>query len=85
MFSHGTSKNEFNQYYISTMRPVFNKKALFSDMTRDYVVPPEPSAYGQVTIKFRTEKNNVDKLVLVCDNERHLMLDRKSTRLNSSH
>ena len=78
MFSHGTSKNEFNQYYISTMRPVFNKKALFSDMTRDYVVPPEPSAYGQVTIKFRTEKNNVDKLVLVCDNERHLMFKTES-------
>lgn len=64
---------EQGQHYISSMRPVFDKKALFSDMTEDYVYPPEPSAYGEVKVKFRTKTNNVDKVYFVCDNEKHMM------------
>ncbi|TCL54118.1 alpha-glucosidase [Kineothrix alysoides] len=71
---NGFSKIEYNQHYISRMRPVFNRKALFSDMSEDYVYPPEPSAYGEITVKFRTEKNNVDKVFFVCDNEKHMMV-----------
>lgn len=71
-------KLEYNQQYISTMRPVFNKKALFSDLTEDYVYPPEPSAYGEVTIKFRCEKNNIDKVFCVCGEEKHLMFKTQS-------
>ncbi len=56
------------------MKPLLDKKALFSDMTGDYLDPPEPSAYDEVTIKFRTKKNNVDKVYLVCGNEKYLML-----------
>ena len=74
----GLHKAEYDQMYINTMRPIFDKKALFTDMTEDYVNPPEPSAYGQVTIKFRTKKNNVDRVLFVCDNEKHLMLKRES-------
>ena len=36
-------KAERHQQYIAGMRPVINKEALFSDMTEDYVCPPEPS------------------------------------------
>lgn len=72
------SKLEYNQQYISTMRPVFNKKALFSDLTEDYVYPPEPSAYGEITIKFRCEKNNIDKVFCVCGEEKHLMFKSQS-------
>ena len=37
--------NDFQkQQYIVEMRPVFDRKALFSDMTEEYVCPPEPSA-----------------------------------------
>ena len=64
----------YDQMYIATMKPLLDKKALFSDMTGDYLDPPEPSAYDEVTIKFRTKKNNVDKVYLVCGNEKYLML-----------
>lgn len=71
-------KAEKNQQYFSSMRPVFNRKALFSDMTEDYVCPPEPSAYGEVNIHFRSAKNNIDRVFIVSKGERHLMLKTES-------
>lgn len=65
---------ERNQQYLTSMRPVFDRKALFSDMTEDYVYPPEPSAYGEVNIRFRAKRNNIDRVFLVCNGEKHLML-----------
>lgn len=62
------------QQYIVGMRPVMDRKALHSDMTEDYVCPPEPSAYGEAVIHFRSKKNNIDRVFLVHKNERHLML-----------
>lgn len=53
---------EQNQLYITAMRPVLNKKALFSDTTEDYVTPAEPSPYDLVTIRFRAAKNNIDRV-----------------------
>ena len=53
---------EKNHQYLTSMRPVFNRKALFSDMTEDYVYPPEPSAYGEVSIRFRSKRNNIDRV-----------------------
>lgn len=67
-------KIEKNQQYLSSMRPVFSRRALFSDMTEDYVCPPEPSAYGEVTIHFRTKRNNIDRVFFVSKGERHPML-----------
>lgn len=64
---------EYNQQYIANMRPVFNRRALFSDTTKEYVTPAEPSRYDLVTIRFRTAKNNVDRVFLVCQGEKHLM------------
>lgn len=69
---------EQGQHYISAMRPVFDKRALFSDMTEDYVYPPEPSAYGEITVKFRAKRNNVDKVYFVCDNEKQMMFKTES-------
>lgn len=65
---------ERNQQYLTSMRPVFDRKALFSDMTEDYVYPPEPSAYGEVSIRFRAKRNNIDRVFLVGNGEKHLML-----------
>lgn len=65
---------ERNQQYLASMRPVFNRKALFSDMTEDYVYPPEPSAYGEVNIRFRAERNNIDRVFFVSKGEKYLML-----------
>jgi len=55
------------------MRPVLNRRALFSDTTKDYVNPPEPGCYEKVTIRFRTAKNNVDRVFMVCKDERYLL------------
>ncbi len=55
---------EQNMQYFMAMRPVFNKKALFSDMTGDYVIPPDPAPYSRAKIRFRTAKNNVDFVFL---------------------
>ena len=71
-------KAEQNYQYISSMRPVFNRKALFSDTTGNYITPAEPSAYGEVTIRFRAAKNNIDRVFFVSKDEKHLMLKSES-------
>lgn len=67
-----------NQRYIASMRPVFNRKALFSDTTEHYVTPAEPSGYDIITIRFRTAHNNVDRVFLINKNQRHLMTKAES-------
>ncbi|MDE7252034.1 MAG: glycoside hydrolase family 13 protein [Acetatifactor sp.] len=64
---------EYNQQYIAGMRPVFNRRAIFSDTTKEFVTPAEPSAYDLVTIRIRTAKNNVDRVFLVCQGQKYLM------------
>ncbi len=67
--------------YISNMRPVFNKRALFSDTTSEYLSPEEPNAYDEVTIRFRTAKNNMDQVFLVCQEKKYLMKLVESDKL----
>lgn len=62
-----------DQSYINAMRPVIRKKALFSDMTEDYVSPVEPDPDTEVTIKFRTAINNVDLVFLVHNDQKRVM------------
>ena len=64
---------EKNQQYFMAMRPVFNKKALFADMSSDYVIPPEPKPFSRVKIRFRTGRNNVDFVFLAHNEHQHLM------------
>lgn len=59
--------------YVESLKPVLNRRALFSDTSEDYIVPFEPSAYGVVSIRFRTDKDNVDNVFLVCNGERFMM------------
>lgn len=59
--------------YISKMRPMINKSALFFDYSEDYITPQEPSRYGFVSFRFRTAKNNVDNVFFKCNGERILM------------
>ncbi len=66
-------ENNFKHTYITEMRPVFNKKALFCDMNEEYLFPSQPEAYTEVKIRFRTEKNNVDCIYCICDGNRILM------------
>lgn len=71
-------KIEKNLQYISGMRPLFDKKALFSDMTSDYLIPPEPKPFETIRIRFRAAKNNVDRVFCVISGQRELMT-REST------
>ena len=66
--------------YLVTMRPVFNRRALFSDTTGDYLVPPEPEVNEEVTIKFRTARNNVDYVLLVVKSEKYMMTKVESDK-----
>ena len=53
------------QTYIMQMRPVLRKDALFADGTSDYRIPAEPGENETVTLRFRTARDNVDR-VLFC-------------------
>ena len=39
-------RTEYNQQYIAAMRPVFNRRALFTDTSAEYVIPEEPEPYS---------------------------------------
>lgn len=71
-------KTEENLQYIASMRPVFNRRALYSDTTEEYVSPAEPRAYDEVTIRFRTAKNNVDRVFFIHKAQKHLMAKKWS-------
>lgn len=66
---------KLDQYirYIETMRPIFKKKALYSDTTGDYLSPTEPNAYDEVTIRFRAAKNNIDRVFFVHEDKKFFM------------
>ena len=64
---------EFDQQYIAAMRPVFNRRALFSDTTGNFVTPAEPAGYDKVTVRMRTARNNVDRVFFVSKGQRYLM------------
>lgn len=75
-FEHNYSENtrgHWDQFYISNMRPVFNKRALFSDPSPEYLIPAEPMPYSIVKARFRTYKNNVDRVFFICRGEKTLM------------
>ncbi len=67
-----------SQIYIAAMRPVLNKMALFSDTTENFVSPAEPRPYDEVTIRFRSAKNNIDRVYFVNGNEKILMNKQES-------
>ena len=66
-------RNQNNQLYIASMRPVFDRRGLFTDTSEDYVSPMEPEPNEQVTIRFRTAKNNVDRVFLMSQGQHYLM------------
>lgn len=66
--------------YILGMRPVFNRKALYADTGEEYVTPMEPEAHEKVTIRFRTARNNVDRVILVHGGEGCLMEKAECTK-----
>jgi len=56
---------EYNIQYITGMRPIFNRRALFSDTSGAFLTPPEPEPGETVTIRFRSAVNNLDGVIMV--------------------
>ena len=74
MMQHGNYQEVRKiQQYVSNMRPMFNKAALYSDRTQNYREPYEPDPGDTVTIRFRTLENNVDGVYIVRGEEKTLM------------
>ena len=67
------------QQYMMQMRPLLRKHALFSDGTKDYRNPPEPNENEDVTLTFRTAKNNVD-IVWLCSGPVRTPMEKEETR-----
>ena len=66
-------RNQNNQLYIAMMRPVFDRRGLFSDTTEDYASPMEPEPNEEITLRFRTAKNNVDRVFFVTKGRKYMM------------
>ena len=71
-------RNQNNQLYIASMRPLIDVRALFADTSADYVSPMEPEPGETVTLRFRTAKNNVDRVFLVSKGQKYLMTMEES-------
>lgn len=69
-----------NQDYILSMRAVFNVRALYSDTTSNYLNPEEPEPGEEITVRFRTAKNNVDVVLLVSGGKRLVMTKAETER-----
>ena len=63
------------------MRPILDKNALYSDTTEEYLIPAEPNPYTEITVRFRSAKNNIDNVYFVCKGQKHLMMKSYSDDL----
>lgn len=63
-------KLELDKNYIQEMRPVFNRRALFSDTTDEYVIPAQPKLYEKITIRFRAGRDNLDSVYVIIGEKR---------------
>ena len=68
---------KINSIFSSTT--ILNFGALFTDVTPNFVSPAEPEEGDDITIKFRTAKNNVDGVDIVIGDERISMKLSKQT------
>ena len=55
-----------------------NRRALFSDGTAGYICPFEPMEGEKVSIRFRTAKDDVDKVTIISGNERIPMVKKET-------
>ncbi len=55
------------------MQTGINRDALFSDTTENFLSPCEPNPYSRVLIRFRAERDNVDKVYMVNCGVRYYM------------
>ena len=61
------TETEKKLFYIHSIQPILNKEILYSDCTENFVTPCEPSEGDELSIRFRTAKNNVEKVIMCID------------------
>ncbi len=59
--------------YISSMKPVFNPRGVFSDESSNYRTPFEPKTGDSCVIRIRTLRNNVDAVYFISGAQRDEM------------
>ncbi|MBO5509374.1 MAG: glycoside hydrolase family 13 protein [Lachnospiraceae bacterium] len=64
--------------YVFNTKKALNFQALFADGTSVYRQPDEPSMGDEVTLRFRTQINNVDRVYVVYNGERKCMTVEES-------
>lgn len=69
------------QLYMDNLTTIFNSQALFSDGTARYRSPAEPDPYQDVTLRFRTARENVDEVYVVVDGVKYEMQKAFNDRL----
>lgn len=69
--------------YVNEMRPLFNKRAVFSDTTENFVSPAEPNPYSPVTITLRVGAHNIDTAYLVHNDIRYQMTYKSTDSSNT--
>ena len=67
------SRTEKLELHIYHTRPILNYKALYSDGSDYFFSPMEPEAGEEVTIRFRTAKDNADHVFFLWNDIRHEM------------
>ena len=60
-------------FLVHSNKPALNTQALFSDGTEFYRSPSEPTKEDSITIRIRTAKQNVDRVILHYNEEEVLM------------
>ena len=51
----------------------FHKKALYTDMTQNYLTPVEPMSHTRVKVRFRTGRGNVDRVTICYNGQKAIM------------
>ena len=54
--------DELKAFYLSHMKPVVIREALFADCTQDYVKIDDKEDGYRIQLRLRTAKNNVEKV-----------------------
>lgn len=67
---HNYTKAQKVQTYVFHTKPAIYTDALFSDGTKEYLIPAEPMPGDEITVKFRTAKANADHVYVIYDGNR---------------
>lgn len=58
------------QFYSYHTKPVLNFQALFTDGSSNYMNPVEPKTGDEVTVRFRTARENAEHVFLCVNGEK---------------